>query len=202
MTIIKDKEPIYETEKYDVVLVGTSISCSLSSGFQGKIAHKYPYVDAENDKQPYRDNRRLGKRLTLAKENYPIISLCYICKYNNCKIETTDYEALETCLSTANAEFKGKRVLTTIMGGTKVDGNGNKEKCLQIIEDNTKDLIIDVYDYEQISATEERRRICGKLFDYHKQNNIRLTKKVLREEREKLFKENFVNAIKYNGTIY
>lgn len=202
MKIIKDVDPIYDTEKYDVILVGTSISGSMASGLQGKIARKYPYVDKENDLQPYRDNRRLGTRLTLKKEGNPIISLCYISKFNMNNRETVLYDSLENCLATANAEFKGKKVLTTIMGSTKVDGNGDRDKCLKIIEENTKDLDIDVYDYEQISAFDERQKICGEIYKYNRENNIKLNKKGLLELRTKKFKEHFVNTITYNASFY
>lgn len=202
MRIIKDVDPIYEVEKYDVILVGTSISGSLASGLQGKIARKYPYVDKENDLQPYRDNRRLGTRLTLKEKGNPIISLCYISKYNQNNMHTTLYDSLENCLATANAEFKGKKVLTTIMGGTKVDGNGDREKCLKIIEENTKDLNIDVYDYEQISAYTERQKICGEIYTYNKEHNIKMNKKELLALREQKFKEHFVDQITYNAKFY
>lgn len=48
--------------------------------------------------------------------------------------------------------------MTTIIGSTKFDGKGDKEKCLKIIEENTKDLDLYVYDYEQISISEEINR--------------------------------------------
>lgn len=81
LKIIKDIDPINITDEYDVLLIGTSIACSLTNGLQGKIANKYPYVDEANNKLPYRDNRRLGKRLTLKEDGKPIISLLFICKF-------------------------------------------------------------------------------------------------------------------------
>lgn len=198
MKVIKDVDPINFVNEYDVILVGTSISCSMASGFQGKLIRKYPYVDEANDKQPYKDNRRLGTRLTLEHEGNPIISICYISKYNTSKNPTIDYDALTNCLATANAEFKGKKVLTTVMGGTKIDGYGDKEKCLQIIKENTKDLNIDVYDYEQMTAQKERRKICGEVF---REYGRMLPQEEFKELIEKLFKERFVNNIYYNGTF-
>ena len=53
MNIIQGKDAIWETDKYDVVLVGTSIYCMLTNGFQSKIRFKYPHVDAANDKTPF-----------------------------------------------------------------------------------------------------------------------------------------------------
>lgn len=202
MTLIEDKDPIFETDKYDVVLVGTSTACSMASGFQGKMARKYPYVDEANDKQPYRDNRRLGTRLTLKGEGKPIISLMYISKYNDSRNVTIDYEALTNCLSTANAEFKGKKVITTIVGSTKVDGNGEREKCLEILKNCTKDLDIDVYDYEQLTYSEEVSKVLHPLTDKWIKEKTKTTKKQRIEERQKLLKEHYLNKINYNGEIY
>lgn len=73
----------------------------------------------------------------------------YICNYPTTKQETLDYDALDRCLKTANAEFKGKKVLMTIVGSSEFDGNGDRDKCLKLIEENTKDLDVTIYDYEQ-----------------------------------------------------
>ena len=136
MNIIKDKDPIWETEKYDVILVGTSIYCMLTNGFQSKIRFKYPHVDDANNKTPFGDKRKLGKRLTVEpiEDGQPIISLLYIANYPHSKRVFVDYEALENALATANAEFKGKKVMTTLLGESAFDGNGDREKLLKIIE--------------------------------------------------------------------
>lgn len=202
MQLIKDKDPIFFTDEYDVVLLGTSTACSLASGFQGKMARKYPYVDEANDKQPYRDNRRLGKRLTLKQEGKPIISLMYISKYNDSRNVTIDYEALTNCLTTANAEFKGKKVITTIVGATKVDGNGERDKCLKILEECTKDLDIDVYDYEQLTYSEECAKVLRPLTDKWIKENVKTTKQQRIEERKKILEKNYLNKVYYGGETY
>lgn len=157
ITFIKDKEPIYDTEQYDVVLVGTSTHNDLRGNFQAKIGIKYPIVEKVNNKTPYGDLRKLGKRITI-DDNTPIISLMYICTYPSRKDNFIDYDALEKCLKTANAEFKGKKVMSTVIGSTSFDGKGDRDKCLEIIEECTKDLDLYVYDYEQISIKEEVER--------------------------------------------
>ena len=48
-TIIKNKEPIYETEDYDVVLIGVSTHNILMGNFQGKMGIKYPIVEKVNN---------------------------------------------------------------------------------------------------------------------------------------------------------
>lgn len=158
LTIIKNREPIYETEDYDVVLVGVSTHNTLMGNFQGKMGIKYPIVEDVNNSTPFGDLRKLGKRITIDKVGKPIISLMYICTYPSIKSEFIDYKALENCLKTANAEFKGKKVMTTVLGTTRFDGRGNRRKCLKIIREYTKDLDLHVYDYEQISLREESVR--------------------------------------------
>ena len=155
INIIKDKEPIWETDKYDVILVGTTIYCMLTNGFQSKLRLKYPYIDEINDSTNYGDIRKLGKRMTI--QGNPIISLMYIAKYPHSKREYVDYDALEYALSTANAEFRGKKVMTTMLGCSKFDGNGDREKVLEIMKRNTQNMDVDVYDYLQL---EKRREIA------------------------------------------
>lgn len=144
---VKDKDAIWDTDSFDVILIGTSVYNHLSGGFQSKMRFKYPQIVEENNKIRYADLSNLGKRLTV--EGTPTISLMYVCGYPTPKNPTINYDALSTCLSTANAEFKGKRVMTTLIGSTQFDGNGDRDKCLKIFEECTKDLDLTIYDYEQ-----------------------------------------------------
>lgn len=157
ITIVKNKEPIYDTDNFDVVLMGVSTHNMFMGNFQGKMGVKYPIVEKVNNSTPYGDLRKLGKRVTI-DNNKPIISLMYICTYPSRKDNFIDYEALEKCLKTANSEFKGKKVLTTVLGSTQFDGKGDKEKCMKIIEECTKDLDLYVYDFEPITIKEEVKR--------------------------------------------
>lgn len=180
--IIKDKDLIWDTDKYDVILVGTSIYCMLTAGFQSKMRYKYDFIEPSNDETPYGDLRKLGKRLTLDKQT-PIISLLYICHYPRGKKVYIDYDALEQCLKTANAEFAGKNVATTIIGSSRFDGNGDKEKCLQLIKEFTPDLNLTIYDYEQLSHREEIRKYTSKTFAL-KFKDKKLYKEMLEKEDE------------------
>ena len=155
LKIIKDKDPIWETDKFDVILIGTSIYNQLNGGFQSKMKYKYPIVDEKNRETKYADFSKLGTRITI--NNTPIISLMYICGYPRPNIDTVDYDSLTKCLLTANAEFRGKKVMATILSSSQFDGNGDKDKCLKIIEDSTKDLDITLYDYEQKKRADEIR---------------------------------------------
>ncbi|MDE5889303.1 MAG: hypothetical protein K2H20_04715, partial [Bacilli bacterium] len=150
INVIKDKDLIWEVEKYDVILIGTSIYCALGNGFQFKIKNKYPILQVENDKTPYGDNRKLGKRLTI-KNHKPILSLMYVCDRGLHNKSLINYDALENCLRTANAEFNGLKVASTIIGCSRFDGNGDKDKCFRLIEECTPNLNITLYDYEQLT---------------------------------------------------
>lgn len=155
LKIIKDKDPIWDTDKFDVILIGTSIYNQLNGGFQSKMKYKYPIVDEKNRETKYADFSKLGTRITI--NDTPIISLMYICGYPRPNIDTVDYDSLTKCFLTANAEFRGKKVMATILGSSQFDGNGDKDKCLKIIEDTTKDLDITLYDYEQKKRADEIR---------------------------------------------
>lgn len=153
--IVKDKDPIWDTDNFDVILIGTSTLNRLTNGFQSKIRYKYPFVEEANQKTKYGDAAKLGTRLTVGEK--PIISLMYICNYASSALNNVDYDALTKCLKTANAEFKGKSVLMTIVGASEFDGNGDKDKCLEIIKENTEDLNVTIYDYVQRNKREEIR---------------------------------------------
>ena len=153
MNIIAKTDLIWRTDEYDVILVGTSIYCMLSNGFQSKMRMKYPYIEDSNNGTTYADSRKLGTRLTI--DGNPTISLMYICNYPNRTREYIDYDALENCLRTANAEFKNMRVATTVLGSSIFDGNGDKKRILGIMETCTPNLKLDVYDYDQIDKNIE-----------------------------------------------
>ena len=163
MKLIKGKDAIFETDNYDVILIGTSIYDILTHGFQGKVAIKYPHVAEANHKQPYGDSRRLGKRVTVEKEGCPTISLLYICRYPKKGLKSLDYDALKHCLETSAAEFKNKRIITTIMGASDFDGEGDRAKILRWMRKYFKDMDVDVYDYPQIKVIKELNETSKKL---------------------------------------
>ena len=176
ITIVKDIDLIWDTDKYDVILVGTSIYNLLTQGFQSKLTMKYPYILDANNSTPYADKRKYGKRLTI--QGTPIISLMYICGYPHSKRDYLNYEALEKCLATANAEFKGKNVATTILGTSLFDGNGDRERCMKIIEDNTDKLNLTLYDFPQYNRRKEIAMVCSKWNEYAKRGEWRKWKEL------------------------
>jgi hypothetical protein len=58
-------------------------------------------------------------------------------------------------LETAALEFKNKRIITTILGGTVFDGEGDKNRILGMMEKAFEGLDVDVYDYTQTVLNEE-----------------------------------------------
>ena len=157
MKVISGKDPIFETDNYEVILVSTSIYNILCNGFQGKMANKYAYIVEENNKQQYADTRRLGTRLTIKRNGLPTISLLYVCRCPQKGLKSLDYSALKKCLDTAALEFKGKRVLSTVLGASVFDGEGSKKRILRMMEKAFEDVDVDVYDYKQLALNEETK---------------------------------------------
>lgn len=166
MQIIEGKDLIWYTDDYDVILIGTSVYNMLTQGIQSKMVVKYPDMKLEeaNNATPYADMRKLGKRVTV--EGSPTVSLMYICGYPHSKRVFLSYEGLQKCLDSANTEFRGKKVATTLLGTSRFDGNGDRTKCLEIIEKSTKGLDLDVYDYEQLRKRDEIKSVYQKFNEY------------------------------------
>lgn len=181
LTIIKNKDAIYDTDNYDVVLVATSVYCKMANGFQSKIKCKYPYVDEANMKTKYASTSKLGTRLTI--EGKPTISLLYVVK------KRMNLEHLRKCLQTANAEFRGKRVMCPILGSTRWDGNADKEVCLKLMEECLTDVDLYVYDYEQMDKLEEAKLYRDKIMLLMREDKTKYRE--LWENRYKILKEKF-----------
>ncbi|MCD8208281.1 MAG: hypothetical protein LUD72_10125 [Bacteroidales bacterium] len=155
MKIVKDRELTYDSDLYDVILVGMGLRWSISGRFQWRMATKYPEIIAMDRSGGFNDHRRLGTRKTI--EGNPTISLMYY--YRKMPVGVTKpsviYEALEKCLTTANTEFKGKKVATLIAGATRYDGKGDREKCLDLLKRCMNDVDLYVYDCDVPSARED-----------------------------------------------
>lgn len=159
ITIIKDKPLINDVYQYDVILVGTSIMNALGNGFQQQIKVNFPLVNDVNKSTNYADKRKLGTVKVI--NGTPIFCLCYINKGNyrsDIIKEYLDYDALEKCLTLINDNFQGKKIASTIIGLSKYEGNGDKDKILSIIESTTKNIDITLYDFEQPDWMEDRNQ--------------------------------------------
>ena len=140
---------------YDIILVGTSIKNRLGNGFQKDIAINFPVVDTVNKQTQYDDIRKLGTCQVInyyKNKGFPTFILCYITKgrYRPDKQpDTLDYDALRTCLSLINENFKGKKIAAPLLGSSKYEGNGNREKIYEIIKDTCNDIDLYIYDFDQ-----------------------------------------------------
>lgn len=162
VSIIEGKDLIWDVDNYDVILVGTSIYNLLTQGFQSKMAVRYPELVTANNQTPYADNRKMGKRITVELDNGPTVSLMYICGYPHSKRVFLDYDALENCMATANAEFKGKRVACPFLGTSRFDGNGDRGRCMDIIKRKSDKIDLTVYDFPQYNRRVEIAQVLSK----------------------------------------
>ena len=155
--IIKDVDLIDKVEEYDVVLVGANIYGSMYGGFQHDVKIRYNYVHQDNINTRYGDLTRIGTVLESARDGKPTFCLCYILDHvstrSDGKKENLNYEGLEKCLKLINILYKGKKIGTTLLGTSPFDGYGDKEKVIKIFEKTLIDVVVDVYDYEQLTRT-------------------------------------------------
>ena len=192
--IITEVDLFDHVSKYDAVLVGTNINYSMRHGFQRKIALNYPYVYDSNLSTKYGDLNKMGTIIECKKNNNPIFIICYINKNFNTRPDIIkdylDYDALEKCIKLINVIYKGKNLATTMIGCSKFDGNGDKNKVIDIIKRNSNSINITLYDYVQKSKDEMYKEILEKEH-LIKEKDINLYYKVVaeRKEKEKTLKE-------------
>lgn len=196
VNIIKDVDIMNHINDYDMVLIGTNVYCTLSQGVQREIALNYPYVRELNLSTKYGDISKMGTLIECKKENEPLILLLFICRGYPCKKVNGDdylsYESLEKCLRLVNVMYKGKNIACPLLGCSRFDGNGNKEKVLKIFRETLTDVDITIYDYHQRSRNEKqiatrKKELEVKQKDY---NAYREMVKQRKEEAEKRFLRN------------
>lgn len=157
--VIEGLNPVNLTDNYDVVLVGTNIYGRLSNGWQLDMKVKYPEIHKANLNTKYADKEKIGKYISVTSDGSPTVCLLYITnsKVFRPDINTSylDYDALESCLHRINIEFKGKKIICPILGSSKFDGNGDKEKIIEIFKKTCDAVDVTLYDYEQISRKDK-----------------------------------------------
>ena len=149
LTFIHNKPLIEDIFDYDLIIVGTGIHNALGNGFQYDVKINFPQVEEIVKQTPYADVRKLGS-VTVVNEN-PIFCIGFIHKggyRKDLNPDYLDYKALEEVLNLIDSNFENKRIATTLLGCSQYDGNGNKEKVLEIFNKlSNNDFFI--YDYEQ-----------------------------------------------------
>ena len=193
--IIKDIDLFDNVKDYDIVLVGTNIYCNLSQGFQRKVMLNYPYVQEMNMSTKYADKKKLGTILECKNEENPIFLLLYITEGNfrpDLKKDTLSYESLEKCIKLINILYKGMNIACPFLGSSRFDGNGDKDKILKIIENNSKNVNITIFDYEQKSRAEELKETREKELKLKAENADAYYEAVKKrkEEAEERYKNN------------
>lgn len=165
VNIIKDIDLLQDIGKYDVTLVPSHINNSLSNGFQRDVALNYPYVQEGNYGTKYGDPKKLGTILECNCKGEPTITIVYIFKFYPHKkikgeiIDFCDYEALEKCLLLINSKYKGYRVSCPLLGCSRFDGNGDRDKVLALMEKCCTDIELFVYDFHQLSRNEKQQKV-------------------------------------------
>lgn len=155
--IVKDVDLIDHINEYDVNLIGVNIYGSMANGFAYKVMLDYPYVFNKNLETRYGDLTKLGTILECAEENEPTYCLCFIVKGNFRPYDVKDYldyEALEKCLRLVNIKYKGKNIACPLLGGSRFDGNGDRDKILELFNKCLTDVNVTIYDYFQKSRNE------------------------------------------------
>ena len=149
LTFIHNKPLIEDIFDYDLIIVGTGIHNALGNGFQYDVKINFPQVEQIVKQTPYADVRKLGS-VTVVNEN-PIFCVGFIHKggyRKDLNPDYLDYKALEEVLNLIDSNFENKRIATTLLGCSQYDGNGNKEKVLEIFNKLSNNIFF-IYDYEQ-----------------------------------------------------
>jgi hypothetical protein len=135
----------------------------MSQGIQLKVMLNYPYVFNKNLETKYGDIDKLGTILECTSENEPTFCLCFITKgYNfrpHAEKDYLSYEALEKALKLVNIKYKGKKIACSLLGSSRFDGNGNKEKILEIFNNTLTNVDCTIFDYFQKSRAEEMKEV-------------------------------------------
>ena len=163
INVIKDEDIYWHFREYDIILIGTNIYCTMSQGIQLKVMLNYPYVYEKNLETKYGDMDKMGTILECKSENEPTFCLCFITKgYNfrpDLEKDYLSYDALENALKLVNIKYKGKKIACPLLGSSRFDGNGDKEKILNIFKKALTDVECTVFDYFQKSRAEEMKEV-------------------------------------------
>lgn len=193
INVIKDVDLFEHVSDYDAVLIGTNTYCTMSQGIQLKIMLNYHYVYEKNLETKYADPEKLGTILECKSDGEPTFCLCFITNSYNFRPDLQkdflSYESLEKCLRLVNLLYRGKKIATTLLGASRFDGNGDKDKIMEIFNNTIKDVDLTIYDYHQKSRAEEMKEVREKELEVKKRDRTEYYKMVA--ERKKQADERF-----------
>ena len=150
ITIVKDKPLIEDIFDYDIIIVGTGIHNALGNGFQYDVKINFPFVEEAVKNTPYADKRKLGTVTVINKQ--PVFCVGFIHQggfRKDLKPDFLDYKALTEVLALIDDNFENKRIATTLIGCSQFDGNGDRDKVLEIFSGLSDKNEYFIYDYEQ-----------------------------------------------------
>ena len=155
VTIVKDKFLIEDIKKYTIVLVPMSANNSMNSGFAYEIGLNFPSIREKVQTKPYGDRRKFGT-VSVFKDDGITFCICFMHTGGQSKqVEYVKYDSLADCLDLININFKGKTVASPILGSTKYDGRGDKEKIINIFKEHCTNIDLILYDYEERNFMDE-----------------------------------------------
>jgi hypothetical protein len=150
INIISNRFLIEDVFNYDIIIVGTGIHNALGNGFQYDIKINFPPVEDAIKKTPYADARKLGTVIVIPGK--PIFCVGFIHKGGYRKDIVPDYlnyDALKDVLYLIDDNFQNKKIATTLIGCSKFDGNGDRNKILELFNGLSEKNEYFIYDYEQ-----------------------------------------------------
>lgn len=193
INVIKDIDIYDHFNEYDVILIGTNVYCTMSQGIQLKVMLNYPYVYNKNLETKYGDVAKMGTILECVNDGEPTFCLCFITKgYNfrpDLESDYLSYESLEKCLKLVNICYRGKKIATTLLGSSRFDGNGNRDRIYEIFANCLTDVDCTIFDYFQKSRAEELKEVWSKELEVKKVDRKAFYKMV--SERKKKAEERF-----------
>lgn len=150
LEFIHDKPLIEDVFDYDLILFGTGTYNALGNGFQYDVKINFPIVEETIKKTPYADPRKLGT-ISVINGN-PIFCVGFIHTGGFRKDINPDYlnyNALNDVLILIDENFENKRIGMPLIGCSKYDGNGDREKVIEMIRKLSDKNTYFIYDYEQ-----------------------------------------------------